>query len=117
MAQVKAQIFVSCTVRRDDATNSFVSHCPELKLYSAGNTELEALEAIRSAVSLFLRWAYERKSLGGILIEMGMHYASDPAPLRLGSEANVGSALSTQSIPIQVPFFLLASAQAQGGCA
>lgn len=108
MARVKVQIEVTCMVRRDDESNAFVSFCPEFAMYSAGNTELEALEAIRSAVELFLRYNYERSKLGEILQEKGLRFTTqeDAPPWLEGTRAEVGEA-HEQQIPIQVPFYLL----------
>jgi predicted RNase H-like HicB family nuclease len=105
MARMKVQLQLSGTIRHDPETGTFVSHCPELNLYSAGNSELEALEAIRSAVSLFLQSAYERKKLGEIFEKLNLRFSpiqeapTDP-PLRVGE-------FDTQQLPINVPFYLL----------
>lgn len=113
MAKVTAQIEVTGIVRPDPDTGSFVSHCPEFSLYSAGNTELEAIEAIRSAVELFLRYHYERSTLGALLWEKGLRFKTQrdlPAWTDTTPQATVGGRLEQQQIPIEVPFYLLQSA-------
>jgi hypothetical protein len=99
------QVQVTCTIQRDNKADAFVSHCPKLNLYSAGNTELESLEAIRSAVMLFLKWAYEHQRLSEIMNEYGVRFNPEPEPWPLESKAvQVGA--GTQSIPIRVPFYV-----------
>jgi len=111
MARMTMQMEVSCRLRHDEQTSAFVSHCPELNLCSAGNTELEAVEAVRSAITLFLRWVYERRQLDEILAKMGLQFMPASQPIQWGVESSPGvevGSVAAQSVPIQVPFYLLA---------
>jgi predicted RNase H-like HicB family nuclease len=56
-------------IREDKETGSFVSFCPQLELYSAGRTRMEARQALNSAIEMFLRLCYERQILGQVLHE------------------------------------------------
>ena len=60
-------------VRRDDASDCFVSYCAPLDLYSAGKTRRDAVEAIASAIKMFVRNCFERKVLDNFLVERGFH--------------------------------------------
>ena len=46
-------------IRKDPAADVFVSYCPALKLYSQGEDEDQAMDALKSAVSLFLTHCIE----------------------------------------------------------
>lgn len=117
MAKMTGQFQVTCTIRHDAETGSYVARCLEFDLYSAGTTELEAQEAIKSAVAMFLDYAYEQKQLGEILQSIGMQFTSgDACALAENIYAKVGG-IDTQTIPIQVPFFLLQKQQEAVSCA
>ena len=49
------KIDLACVIRRDKQASIFVSHCPNLNLYSQGETEEEAIGAITSAVVLYFK--------------------------------------------------------------
>jgi hypothetical protein len=111
MAKMTANFELRCTVRHDEDTDSYVSHCPDLNIFSGGHSELEALEGIRSAISLLLEWAYKQKTLGSLLGDMGMRFAPKKEDFSVDADTDVG-AIGTQSVPIHVPFYLLQQDQA-----
>lgn len=41
-------------VKFDEETKSYISHCPLLNIYSQGQTEAEAISALKSAVKLYV---------------------------------------------------------------
>lgn len=49
---------LTCEVRRDEQANVFVSSCPGMDVYSQGETEGEAVTAIKSAVGLYIKAAF-----------------------------------------------------------
>ncbi len=49
---------LACRVRRDEQTDVFVSVCPSMNVYSQGETEDEAIAAIKSAVGLYIKAAF-----------------------------------------------------------
>ncbi len=57
--------------RQDQDSGVFVSFCPALKIYSQGRNAEEAMEALRSAVKLFLNNCYKREQLERALRELG----------------------------------------------
>lgn len=48
------------TIRYDVDAHVYVAHCPLIGVYSQGETEAEAKEAIRSAVEMYLQYERER---------------------------------------------------------
>ena len=98
-------IQLKCTVREDHLIAGFVSRCPALEVYSQGSTFEEALEAIKSAVSLKLKHAFFNNRLDTILHEaMNKH----------GQFISVEASKEPQpkEVPIVVPLPLLANAYA-----
>lgn len=65
-------------IREDKETNSFVSYCPALDLHSAGRSRIEAKNALRGAVNMYIRICFDRNVLGRILHESGFEAASEP---------------------------------------
>jgi predicted RNase H-like HicB family nuclease len=80
-------------IREDKDTDSFVSYCPALDLYSAGRTRVEAKKALQSAVDMFVRICYERNILGRLLHEKGFQVLP-------GSQANAMHDVVTDFIEI-----------------
>jgi predicted RNase H-like HicB family nuclease len=108
MGRVKIQFHLTCTVREDPDTESFVSHCPALGVFSAGNTELEALEAIKSALAACIPVLYEQDRLRDKLIEGGFFPTREIVPDAkefLGVE--VGNE-TLQMVEVDVPLYLIA---------
>ena len=57
---------IKVEVHKDDETGIWVSHSPDLDLYSQGNTLSEALEALRLGMNTYLGVCYKR-GLGVLL--------------------------------------------------
>jgi predicted RNase H-like HicB family nuclease len=108
MAKLTMKFEVGCSVVPDAASESFVSHCPELDLYSAGMTELEAMEAMRSALTLYIQSAIENKRLDAVLAQAGLQVTHS----RQANEAPVRARLldeNVQMVPLEIPLYLLAA--------
>src|SRR5687767_12373843 len=73
---LQIQVNLSGAIRKDDAANVFVSYCPALKLYSQGEDETQALEAIKSAVTLYLATCIDRGQLDAALRAVGFDKTS-----------------------------------------
>lgn len=72
MAQlINIKVKVLVNVRPDDEAGVFVSHCPVLNVYSQGESEEEAKEAIQEAIQLKLAIAYRFDRLHQILTRSG----------------------------------------------
>lgn len=63
---IKFQIALSVDVHKDEKTGIWVSYNPDLDLYSQGNTQEEALEALKLGIDTHLILCHER----GILFKM-----------------------------------------------
>lgn len=68
---LQIQVNLSAAIRKDADANTYVSYCPALKLYSQGDNEIRALEALKSAVELFLTTCFERGQLDAALRDVG----------------------------------------------
>ena len=66
-------------LREDKQTNCFVSYCPALDIYAAGNTRPEAKDALRATIELFIRICYERAIFGVALRQRGFTAAESGA--------------------------------------
>jgi predicted RNase H-like HicB family nuclease len=62
---------VEVAIRHDDDADVFVGFCPRFKVYSQGETQEEALEAVGSAVALRLSTAFEHGRINTILRQAG----------------------------------------------
>lgn len=69
--QLEVNFRLQAVFKLDDATNLFVSYCPALDIYSQGRTENEAKAAMRSAITLFVKYQYKRKKLDDLLNDRG----------------------------------------------
>lgn len=63
-------------VKHDEKARCWASYCPAINVYSAGNTESEAIEAIRAAISTFVRICFSRKILDDVLVNLGFFPSS-----------------------------------------
>lgn len=109
MASIKIHLQLDCTVREDKETESYVSHCPALNVFSAGNTELEALEAIRSALSMYVISLYKQNRLDEKLLTTGFFPVGEikhaPPPRGQYVAVEVGRE-AKQHIEVDVPVLL-----------
>lgn len=125
MATVKIHMQLTCTVRKDEETDCYVSHCPILNVFSAGNSELEALEAIRSALKMYALALYKQNRLDEKLLTTGFCPVSDKKELS-NADQFVSVEISkeqvdvgrdrVQTIEVDVPLELIVSAH-QGALA
>ncbi len=67
--QIEARLYV--TVRRDEAAGVFVSYAPALDIYSQGETQEHAVQAIESAMRMYLITALEEDKIGRVLKRFG----------------------------------------------
>jgi len=58
--------------RHDKEANVYVGFCPALKIYSQGRNQEESQEALKSAVTLFLKYCLKKDILGNALKERGL---------------------------------------------
>src|SRR5207248_8687568 len=64
-------IKMNCGIGRDEDAGVYVSHCPTLEIYSQGETEEEALAAIKSAITMHLTTAFDFNRLDKVLRKLG----------------------------------------------
>lgn len=57
---IKLEINLSIDIHKDEETGIWVSYNPDLDLYSQGNTEEEALEALKLGIDTHLALCHER---------------------------------------------------------
>jgi predicted RNase H-like HicB family nuclease len=75
MAQsISIAVKVKVTVEPDKEAGVFVSHCPVLRMFSQGDTEDEAKEAIEEAIGLHLKTAFRFGRLHQLLIRAGFDH-------------------------------------------
>lgn len=71
---------LTCWVRHDKQTEIFVSLCPSMHVYSQGETEDEAVAAMKSAAGLYLKAAFQHDRLEQTLRRAGfMSLSPEPA--------------------------------------
>lgn len=66
MPKQSAVLRFQCQTKHQDS-GIWVSHCPALGLYSQGESQTEATEAIHEAVTLYLQTAYKMQTLDRII--------------------------------------------------
>ncbi|MCU1303659.1 MAG: hypothetical protein JWQ87_3943 [Candidatus Sulfotelmatobacter sp.] len=108
MAKLKMKFEVACSLEHDPEAECFVSRCEDLSLLSAGNTEIEAMKAMRSAIILYIQSAIEHKRLDAVLERAGLRFTTTPMQTpRLTSPGEPRRGV--QTIPLEIPLYLLAS--------
>lgn len=108
MATVKIHMQLTCTVREDKEADCYVSHCPALNVFSAGNTELEAFEAIRSALTMYALALYKKNRLDEKLLTTGFFPVSGnvaPKVEQFVAVEEVGRG-DLQSFEVDIPLVL-----------
>ena len=65
--EMLAVLRLSAEVRYDPTAECFESYCPELDVYSAANSESEAIEALQSAINMTLTSYYRHGRLDEFL--------------------------------------------------
>ena len=58
-------------VKEDEHAKCFVSWCPTIGVFSAGNTADDAKKAIESAILMFIKNCLKRRILDDVLVERG----------------------------------------------
>ncbi len=100
---------LTCWVRHDEPTDVFVSRCPSMNVYSQGETEDEALAAIKSAVGLYLKAAFQHDRLEQTLRRAGFASLSTEPVVRTPTEfVAFQSKPEMKPYDIEVPLALLA---------
>jgi predicted RNase H-like HicB family nuclease len=125
MATIELTINMECGIGRDEDADVYVSHCPALNVYSQGETEEEALEAIKSAVSMHLTTAFDFNRLEKVLRKCGfeqMRSAGDfiepSKDLNFVRVRKVSRPDATiKQVPITVPLRVLPQQQLEYACA
>ena len=90
-----------------------VSHCPSLNVFSAGNTEIESLEAIRSALTLYTLALYKQNRLDEKLLTTGFFPVDDPAALPKAKQfvAVENGKENLQYVEVDIPLLLAKDGQ------
>lgn len=114
MATITFTVKVNCGVRLDTDDNIWVSVCPRLSVFSQGDTEEEAIEAIRSAVTLHLSTAYDHNKLDKVLRHAGFGKMEKATISQVDAVADEYVHVRIQpseykSVHIEVPMELLAA--------
>ena len=76
--QILFDIKVTFGVKPDEV--GFVSHCPELDVFSQGKTEKSAIENLQEAIELFIETCYECGTLIDVLRENGYEFSKKHTP-------------------------------------
>jgi predicted RNase H-like HicB family nuclease len=114
MATIEFTININCCVGRDEDSEVYVSHCPTLDVYSQGETEEEALEAIKSAVTLHITTAFDFNRLEKVLRKAGFEKFSsgkqiEPETAPAATEyVHVRFSPEMKQVPISLPLRLSA---------
>lgn len=77
--QINFDITVSFEINHDEV--GYVSHCPQLDIFSQGTTEKEAIENLKEAITLFLESCFTRGTLFDVLKECGYAICEKPKPI------------------------------------
>lgn len=115
MAQlISVAVKVRCMIKRDDEADVYVSHVPILNLYSQGETEAEAKEAIEEAVLLYLKAAYKFDRMDQLLRRSGFTTVLSGSPPNFSDDTEFIAVQERQSeyaghVEIEVPLTLLAA--------
>lgn len=116
MAQINIVFKLSIKIRPDDEAGVFVSQCPLLNIFSQGETEEEAKEALQEAVTLQLRALYKFDRLHQVLTRSGFTMGEMGASPDLTNYPGQFVGVMEQnakSMEIEVPMTLVAAAAAQ----
>jgi hypothetical protein len=109
---LEMSIQLPCIVRFESQTQTFVSECPPLNITSGADTEAEAIEAIQSAVMLYLQTVVEDKCLGEVLTQKGFRFTNNPKEILMAEQfiaVRVGE--RAKAVSVKVPIGLLVADQ------
>jgi predicted RNase H-like HicB family nuclease len=117
MAQsISIAVKVLATIEYDEEAGVHVSRCPVLKIFSQGDSEAEATEAIEEAVKMHLMAAYKFDRLHQLLLRagfnkmVGMGAPADPDSFPGQYVAVMEHADKAKQVEIEVPLTLVAAA-------
>ena len=119
MAQsISIAVKVNVTVEPDKEAGVFVSHCPVLRIFSQGETEEQAKEAIEEAITLHLKTAFRFGRLHQLLLRAGFNQMRGAMKLPDLDAYDQYVAVkhhgdSRKQFEIEVPLTLIAAAAAQ----
>jgi predicted RNase H-like HicB family nuclease len=109
---LEMSIQLPCVVRFEQETKTYVSECPPLNLLSGADTEADAVQAIQSAIVLYLQTLVEDKRLGDVLFKNGFRPTNDPKEILMAEHfvaVRVGQ--QAKSVSVKVPIGLLVANQ------
>ncbi len=110
---LQIQVNLSGAIRRDADADVFVSYCPALKLYSQGEDEVQAMEALKSAVGLFLTTCFDRGQWDAALRDAGFNETSTigltTVEKRMGEWIEIRAAKFDEAFEFTVPINLIAA--------
>lgn len=72
MAKIEFTMNLNCDVRHDAEAGVYVSHCPTLGVFSQGETEDEALEAVKAAITLHVTTAFDFGRMDKVFRKAGL---------------------------------------------
>jgi len=78
MKRITVEVRVQGAVKRDEQAKVYVSYAPALRLYSQGNTQDQAIEALKSAIGLYLKVAYQENIFEKTLRRNGFLLTASP---------------------------------------
>ena len=108
---LEMSIQLPCIVRFEEDTKTFVSECPPLNILSGADTEAEAIEAIQSAVVLYLQTVVEDKCLGEVLTEKGFRFTNDQKEILMAEHFIAVRVGQAKAVSVKVPIGLLVANQ------
>ncbi len=101
--------------RHDPEASVFVSHCPALGIFSQGDSQEQAVEAIREAAALYLQTAYAHDRLEQVLRRIGfVQLAPLPPGVNIAEVSEEFISVTNpelellDDVEIEVPLYLLA---------
>lgn len=65
--QIKFEATLKAGIKHDSQANVYVTYAPALKVFSQGESKIQAKTALTDAVQMFLRVAYEKGELERVL--------------------------------------------------
>jgi len=86
MGKLNFHLTLPAATKWDEDAKVFVSYTPVFGIYSQGTSEEEAMEALKSAICLYLKVAYEENILDKTLRRHGFTLVSKPE----AAEAQIG---------------------------
>jgi predicted RNase H-like HicB family nuclease len=110
---LEMNIQLPCIVRFEAETRTFVSECPPLNIVSAADTEAEAIDALQSAVVLYLQTVVEDNRLGEVLSEKGFRFTNDPKEILMARNfIQLRTEERSKTVSVKVPIGLLVATHA-----